>query len=81
MLEVYFLLDGEIVKLCESRIGEAKKGEIGVINNIYKDGIGVMCEDKEIIITRLKPNGKKEMSAQDYINGKKKENLIGKKLS
>ena len=39
-----------------------------------------MCSDKEIIITRVKPSGKKEMSARDYINGKREENLLGIKL-
>ena len=39
-----------------------------------------MCNDKEIIITRLKPSGKKEMSARDYLNGKKKDNLLGVKV-
>ena len=73
-------LDGEVIKVCESKIGENVKGENGTITNLYKNGIGVKCSDKEIIITRLKPNGKKEMNASDFINGRRKDNLIGKKL-
>ncbi len=76
----YTTLDDEIIKVCESKIGEGKKGKTGQIINVYKDGIGVMCKDKELIITRVKPNGKKEMSATDFINGKRKENLINKIL-
>lgn len=76
----YTVINDEIVKICESKIGEKTKGNIGEITNIYKDGIGVMCSDKEIIITRVKPSGKKEMSARDYINGKREENLLGIKL-
>ena len=76
----YTLLNDEIIKICESRIGSYDKCEPGKITNIYNDGIGVMCKDKEIIITKLKPSGKKEMLAKDYINGKKKENLLGEKL-
>ena len=73
----YTTLDGEIIKICESKIGKDVSGQIGQITNIYNDGIGVKCRDKEIIITRLKPSGKKEMSAKDYLNGKKNEKLLG----
>lgn len=76
----YTTLDNEIIKVCESKIGDNKKGKPGQIISIYKDGIGVMCQDKEIIITKLKPSGKKEMLARDFINGRKKNELIGKVL-
>ncbi len=76
----YMTLNQEEIKVCESRIGESTKGEIGTITNLYNDGIGIKCSDKEIIITRLKPSGKKEMSAKDYLNGKKNVNLIGVKV-
>ena len=76
----YTTLDGEIIKICESEIGNSTKGECGQIVNVYKNGIGVKCSDKEIIITKLKPSGKKEMNAVDFINGRKKENLLGKVL-
>ena len=73
----YTVINGEIVKVCESKIGTSTKGQIGEITNLYKDGIGIRCKDKEIIITRLKPSGKKEMSARDYLNGKRNEKLLG----
>lgn len=76
----YTTLNNEVIKVCSSIIGSTMHGEEGEIINLYEDGIGVMCKDREIIITRLKPSGKKEMSAKDYINGKKKENLLGAKL-
>ena len=76
----YMMVNDEIIKVCESRIGESTKGDAGTITNIYNDGIGIKCKDKEIIITRLKPSGKKEMSARDYLNGKKKESLLGAKV-
>lgn len=76
----YALLDNEVIKLCESKIGMDVDGQIGQITNIYNDGIGIKCTDKEIIITKVKPSGKKEMSAKDYLNGKKKEELKGKRL-
>lgn len=74
----YAKLNGEIIKILESYIGENSKGKPGEIINIYKTGIGVMCKDKEIIITKVKPEGKKEMNASDFINGYKKNNLMGK---
>ena len=74
----YSLLDNEIIKICESRIGEKKSGEAGEIISIYKDGFGVMCADREIIITKVKPSGKKEMLSSDFIRGRKE--LLGKKL-
>lgn len=76
----YTTLDDNIIKVCESKIGTIKSGKIGQIVKVYNDGIGVMCSDKEIIITRIKPSGKKEMSVKDYLNGKKNEVLEGKIL-
>ena len=73
----YTTLNGEIIKICESRLGEKKSGSCGEIISIYDDGIGVMCSDREIIITRIKPAGKKEMSSRDFINGRGKDKLIG----
>ena len=76
----YTTLNNEIIKICSSRIGTNKKGTPGEIINVYKDGFGVSCSDGEIIITRIKPSGKKEMNASDFINGRRKENLLGEKL-
>ena len=76
----YTTLNGEIIKICESRIGEKKNGECGEIVSVYEDGLGVMCQDKEVIISKLKPAGKKEMSARDFVNGRGKNKLLGEKL-
>ena len=76
----YTTLNGEIIKVCESRVGEKKSGSVGEIVSIYEDGIGVMCADREVIISRLKPAGKKEMSARDFVNGRGKDNLMGEVL-
>jgi methionyl-tRNA formyltransferase len=76
----YTEINGEVVKICESKIGESTKGEVGTITNIYKDSIGIKCSDKEILITRVKPSGKKEMLARDFINGRKNDNLKGVRL-
>jgi len=73
-------LDGLTIKVCEAKIGTINKGNVGQIVKVYKDGIGVMCKDKEIILTRIKPSGKKEMSVKDYLNGNRNINLEGKIL-
>lgn len=73
----YAVLNGNNIKLLESHIGNLSIGIPGEIINIYKNGIGVMCKDLEIVLTKLKPEGKKEMSASDFINGYKKEYLKG----
>ena len=74
----YAVLDGQIIKMCKSKIGTSKPKVPGEIINIYKDGVGISCSDGEIIITKLKPSGKKEMFTSDYLNGKNKEDLLGK---
>ncbi len=76
----YAVLNGEIIKICESKVGNEVNGKIGEITNIYEDAIGVKTNDKEILITKVKPSGKKEMTAKEYINGKRKENLKGEML-
>lgn len=76
----YTTLNGEIIKICESHVGDKKSGKQGEIVSVYDDGLGVMCSDKEVVITRLKPAGKKEMSARDFINGRGKNKLIGEIL-
>ena len=74
------VIDSEEWKILESRIGESTSGETGVITNVYKDAFGIKCSDKEILITKIKPAGKKEMLVRDFFNGYKKENLINKKV-
>lgn len=78
----YIQLDDQIVKVYQSRIGqEIKQQQIGEIINLYKDGIGVRAKDREIILTQIKPFGKKKMEVKDYLNGVDKNKLIGKKLN
>lgn len=74
----YMIFDNMEIKILCGYIGDVNKGKTGYITSVLKDGIGIMCLDREIVITRLKPSGKGEMSAMDYINGKGKDNLLGK---
>ena len=76
----YAILDGNIVKIYDSRISNSffttrKNGEIG---KIYEDGIGVSTHDGEIIITEIQFAGKRKMRVKEYLNGIDSEKLIGK---
>ena len=72
----YFVLNNNVIKVYESRIGEKTNKKLGTVSNIYKDGIGISCADKEIILTKIKPSGKKIMDVRDYLNGVNKEELL-----
>ena len=72
------ILDEVEFKIYAARIGDKKTGKCGEVRSIYKDGIGVMCSDREIIITDIKPFGKKRMLVSSYLNGIDKNSLIGK---
>lgn len=73
----YVLENSVEIKILECKIGNVNKCKIGEVVDVTKEGIHVMCKDREIIITRLKESGKKEMTSTEYINGRKKENLMG----
>ncbi len=68
-----FCMQGDkMLKLCESRAVEKEAdGKVGEVLNLSKDGILVKCKTGAVLLTRLKPEGKGEMSAFDLINGRK----------
>ncbi len=77
----YSILDNKVIKIYESRIGNKKNTIPGEIIEVYNDGIGISTNDGEIIITKIKPFGKKLMSVKDYLNGiKDKKELIRKRF-
>ena len=54
--------------------------DMRLICKIYKDGIGVKVSNGEIVFKTIQPEGKKKMSAVDYINGLQDKNIVGKVL-
>jgi methionyl-tRNA formyltransferase len=66
------------VETRRSRLGANNtNGKIGKIIEITKDEICVQTGDGVLVITELKPAGKRAMSARDFINGKQiKEGII-----
>ena len=70
------------MKIYESIIFDKKyNGKCGEIVDINKQGIVVCTGDGSIIITKVKPFGKKMMDATSYVNGIGKDKLLGKVFS
>ena len=76
----YFIMNNIEYKIVKIRY-EKEKSNINIINHIYKDGIGIGCLDGEVVITEFIPSGKKQMLVSSYLNGIKKEELIGVKIN
>ena len=74
------ILDGQEMKVYNSIIGDRtfNNKSNGEICDITKKGISVKTSDGEIILTEIKPFGKKRMDAVSYVNGVGRDNLIGK---
>lgn len=79
----YCLFNDEVLKIYNTNITSTKKfknKQIGEIVDIYRDSIGINTKDGELLVTEIKPFGKKKMLVKDYLNGIKKDDLIGKIL-
>ena len=73
------IIDEKEMKIYKSTISSKNyNGEYGEIVDITKEGIVVKTGDAAIILTEVKPFGKKKMDANSYVNGIGKNNLIGK---
>lgn len=79
----YCLIETKVLKVWNSRMGDNSylSNFDGQIVALYDDGIGVKVNNGEIIFTEVQLEGRKRMSAKDFLNGlKDKERLIGKIL-
>ena len=67
------------IKIYDSIITRTSySGECGEIVDIAKEGIVVKTGDGAIVLTSIKPSGKKRMDATSYVNGVGKDSLLGK---
>lgn len=78
----YAILDNMNVKIFLSSLEDCKATSMdcGTITRISKDAIFVACNDREIKIVEIQIPGKKRIKVRDYLNGIRKEDLIGKKF-
>ena len=74
-----FLFNQEM-KICESSLYDKiySNHTCGEIVEVIKEGIVVVTKDGSIILTKIKPFGKKTMDASSYVNGIGKDKIIGK---
>lgn len=74
----YTTYKGLIMKVYESYVTDNifNTKHIGEITNIYPDGFGVRVTNGEVVITTIKLEGKKKMSAIEFLNGINKEEFI-----
>ena len=76
------IIDGNEMKIYDSKIVDTVYNNVrGEIVEVTKDGFIVCTGDSGILITSVKPFGKKRMDASSFINGVGKDILIGKVLS
>ncbi len=79
----YALLYGEVLKIYATDLSSNQNVEnepLGKITHLYPDAIGVKVKDGELLITEIKPFGKRKMAVKDYLNGVKQEELLGQIL-
>ncbi len=75
----YALLDGNVIKLYDVKIGKTLNStHPGEILALSKEGMEIATLDGSVIVTTLQFAGKKKMSVKDYLNGSKGEALVGK---
>ncbi len=73
------ILFGKEMKIYESILLKQEYSNVccGTIVDITKKGIVVKTKDGSILLTKVKPFGKKTMDASSYINGIGKDQLLG----
>lgn len=74
----FAILNGKIVKIYSGRIGSKSTDVPGRIKDVCEDGIIVNTKDLDYVIIELQEEGKKRVTAKEYLNGKNKKDLIGK---
>ena len=71
-------LGGEMKILESKMLDKEYKGKCGEVVDVTKEGIVVSTGDGSLVITKIKPFGKKLMDAVSYVNGVGRDNIIGK---
>ena len=77
-LAYFNLLDNEY-KIAECEIVDLE-GKPGEIVSADKASLVIMCLDRGIKVTKIKPKGKNVMTVKDFFNGFNKETILGKEV-
>lgn len=72
----YCFFKGKTIKIMETRVLDDEIpagfiGQVGEIIKVSKEGLEVATEEGILLVSRVKPEGKGEMSARDWANGAK----------
>lgn len=64
--------DGKLLKVVAARVGcpDGQKATPGTVISV-EDGIEVACGEGTVVLTRVVPEGKGQMSAADFVRGRK----------
>ncbi len=65
----YFVLGDRRIKALEAELGTAE-GEVGAFLK-HKNGVEIICGEGSVIITSLKPEGKRQMTGAEFLVGNK----------
>lgn len=65
----YFMHNGKIIKVLETKVDHTCALAAGELGKAAKEGVPVGCSHGTVILTKVKPEGKGEMSARDWYNG------------
>lgn len=65
----YTQMQGQTVKVWQATV-VSQQGSPGQVLSADKTGITIACGEQALTITQLQPQGKKPMSAQDFLNGR-----------
>ena len=67
----YFMHDGKIIKVMETKIVSEASSAPGEIVKVTKEGVEIGCGKNCLLLLKVKPEGKGEMFARDWYNGLK----------
>ncbi len=69
----YFYANGRMIKVTGCFAEQNIKGNPSEVLRTDRDGIQVGCVDGSVVITSLQPEGKRPMTADEYLRGNKLE--------
>ena len=76
----YGIIDGNKIKIHGVKRSDIKKeAENGTLVGLVEDGMGVVVENRILVLTKVQPAGRQVMEARDFMNGLG-QSLIGKKF-